>query len=52
MDLTWSAEGLSIPDMMWEMSYQWPEDVGQLLGHLIGNCTPAGHYGPKGDVLP
>ena len=42
---------LSIPDMMWGMSYQWPEDVGLLLDQAIGNCTPAGHYGPKRGVL-
>ena len=34
--------------MMLEVSYQYPEDVGQLLGHPIDNCTPAGYYGPKG----
>ena len=39
---------LDVPDMMLEISYQWPEDVCQLLGHTIGNCNPVGLYGPKG----
>ena len=42
---------LGISDVIWEMSYQWPDDVGQLLGHPISDCSPTGHYEPKGCLL-
>ena len=42
---------LSVPDMMRGMPYQWPEDVSQVLGHLICDHTSAGSYGSKGGAL-
>ena len=42
---------LGIPDMMWGISYQYPKDVGQVLGHPICKCTSARQYGHKGDPL-
>ena len=38
---------LDVPDVIEEMTYQWPEDVCQLLGHSVSYCT-SGNNGTKG----
>ena len=34
--------------MVGGLTYQWPKDVSQLLGHTISDHTPTGYSGPKG----
>ena len=42
---------LGVPNMIWGVANQWPEDVSQLLGHPIYDCTPTGYYGPEGCLV-
>ena len=39
---------VGVPNVVGGVTYQWPEDVIQLLGQNISTCTPIIYSGPKG----
>ena len=44
-------EVFGVSNMVGGMTYQWSDDVIQLLCHSISECNPAGNNGPEGAAI-